>query len=475
VGHGERRPGQPVSGERGTVSAIRERTDAGLGPDAEGRRPRVVVVGGGFGGLAVVKALREQPLDVLLVDQHNYHLFTPLLYQVASALLDPSEVAHPARAILRGQRNVRFHLGSVRSVDLQARQIVLDDRRIDYDYLALAAGSVNDYFGNGPLRRRTYALKDLEQALTLRYRILEQFERASATSDPDLRRRLMSFAVVGAGPTGVEYAGALSELIRLVMRRDFPELDTATVRILLIDGAPQVLGAFRPRLQRAAAHALAHKGITLVLDSLVQDVQDDRVHLTSGRAVEAGTVIWTAGVRGSDLGRTLGVDLARADRVPVEPSLQLAGHPEVFVVGDMAAALDEGQPLPMLSPVAMQQGAWAARNIVALCAGRSPAAFSYRDRGIMATIGRNQAVAEIGPFRFSGRLAWFVWLFVHLALIIGFRNRVVALVDWAGDYFFYDRPVRLITWPSAGAGLSRVRREDAILGGDEPSTRMPIP
>lgn len=444
--------------------------------------PRVVVVGAGFAGLTAVKGLRDQSVQVVLVDQHNYHLFTPLLYQVASSLLDPSEIAHPVRAILRGARNVHARLGQVRSVDLAAHQVVLDYARIRYDYLVLAAGSINDYFGNDALGAHTYGLKDLDQALSLRYRVLEQFERATATPDRDLRRRLMTFAVVGAGPTGVEYAGALSELIRLVLRKDFPELDMDEVGLLLIDGEPHVLGAFHPRLRRAAARALKAGGITLVLGALVRGVEDDCVHLHDGRDLAVGTVIWTAGVRGAPLGASLGLELARGGRVPVEPTLQLPGHPDVFVVGDLAAAVQDGTALPMLSPVAMQEGAAAARNILALARGRPPEPFRYRNRGTMATVGRNQAVAEIGPLRFGGRPAWFAWLFVHLVLIIGFRNRLVALMDWAVDYFFYDRPVRLIAgatpavrWPlpddqrGTGQAAGSMRRAGASVSpGREP-------
>ncbi len=410
-------------------------------------RPQVVVVGAGFAGLAAVKVLRGRPVDVLLLDQHNYHLFTPLLYQVASALLDPSEIAHPVRAILRGSQNLRFALATVRAVDLGAKQLVLDGGRVGFDYLFLAAGSVNDYFGTDAIASRTHGLKDLEQALTLRYRILEQFEAAALTTDAETRSRLLSFAVIGAGPTGVEYAGALSELVRLVLRKDFPELDTRAVRIFLIDALPHVLHPFRPRLRRAAARALAGKGIALVLDAAVENVGEDGVRLRDGRRLEAGTVIWTAGVRASAVGASLGVRLERSGRIPVQPTLQLPDHAEVFVAGDLAAATEDGRPLPMLSPVAIQEGTHAARNVLALAEGRPARPFRYRNRGIMATIGRNQAVAELGPFRFSGRAAWIVWLFVHLALIVGFRNRIVALLDWAEDYFFYDRPVRLIARP----------------------------
>jgi NADH dehydrogenase len=412
-------------------------------------KPLVVVVGAGFGGLAAVKALRKAPVDVLLVDQHNYHLFTPLLYQVASALLDPSEIAYPTRALARKKKNARFRLATVRSIDLENRRIVLDGGALAYDYLILAAGSVNDYFGNAALEQRTYPLKSLDQALALRYHILEQFERASAATDPQVRRRLMSFAIVGGGPTGVEYAGALTELVHLVLRKDFPELDIGEARIVLIDGLPLVLPEFRERLRKAAGRALTRKGVTLELGTFVSGVDEDGVHLRDGRTVEAGTVVWTAGVRASDLTRTLGIDLTKRGQVRVSGTLQVPGHPEVFAIGDLAVVETDGKPLPMVSPVAIQEGDRAARNVIAMVEGRALEPFRYRNRGIMATIGRNQAVAEIGPFRLSGFVAWLVWLFVHLALLIGFRNRLAALLNWGVDYFFYDRPVRLIARVSA--------------------------
>lgn len=416
-----------------------------MGSDRSTSAPRVIVVGAGFGGLAAVKALSKAPVDVLLVDQHNFHLFTPLLYQVASSLLDPSQIAYPTRALARRLKNARFRLGTVRSVDLEKRLVVVDDEELAYDYLILAAGSVNDYFGNDSIAARTFPLKSLDQALTLRYHILGQFEHASATTDPAERRRLMSFAIVGGGPTGVEYAGALSELIHLVLRKDFPELDMSEVRIVLIDGQSLLLPEFRVASRKAAGQALARKQVTLSLAALVTEVDAAGVHLADGRVIEAGTVVWTAGVRAADLTRTLGLDLGRRGQVPVLPTLQVRGHPEVFAIGDLAAVPIDGKPLPMVSPVAIQEGDQAARNVIAALEGRPLSPFKYHNRGIMATIGRNQAVAELGPLRFTGFLAWLVWLFVHLALLIGFRNRIMALLSWGIDYFFYDRPVRLIT------------------------------
>ncbi len=415
-----------------------------------------MVVGAGFAGLAAVRALGKVAVEVVLVDQHNFHLFTPLAYQVASALLDPSEIAHPVRGIVRGQGNVRFRLGTAAGVDLDARELELEDGRLPYDYLVLAAGSVTDFFGNDTLREHAYPLKDLQDALDLRYRVLEQFETASVTPDPVLRRRLLTFAVVGGGPTGVEYAGALSELIRLVLRGDFPELDVDDVRIYLLEGADRILGAFERRLARAASRILRRKGIAVVPRALVAEVGDGIIRLSDGRELEAGTVVWTAGVRGSELARTLGRPLGRAGRVPVAPTLRLPGSREVFVIGDMAELSDRasgGAPLPMLAPVAIQEGTYAGRAIAGLLEGRDPEPFRYRDRGTMATIGRNAAVAQIGRLRFAGRLAWLAWLFVHLAQIIGFRNRLVVLVNWAWDYFFYDRPIRLMASSARGAAV----------------------
>ena len=410
-------------------------------------RPLVAVVGGGFAGLSAVKALRKTPVDVVLIDSHNYHLFTPLLYQVASALLDPSEIAHSARAIVRGQKNVHPRMATVSSVDLDARRLSFEDGdQLRYDYLILAAGSVSNYYGNEDLRRETFPLKNLTDALALRYRVLERFELASATTDPVQRARLMRFAIVGGGATGVELAGALSELVRLVLHMDFPELDMSETRIILVNADNEVLEGFHPGLRRAAARALKRKGVDLILGARVLGLDNDgRVRLTDDRSVDAGTVIWTAGVKAAELGTALGVPLTSGGRVPVEPTLQVKDHREVFVAGDLAAVRDKGVILPMLSPVAIQEGRQAARNVAALVEGRPLAQFHYRNLGTMATIGRNQAVAELGPLRLHGFPAWLTWLFVHLILIIGFRNRLIALLDWAIDYLFYDRPVRLIT------------------------------
>lgn len=408
-------------------------------------RARVAIVGAGFAGLSAARALRHVAADVTLIDQHNYHLFTPLTYQVASAMLDPAEVAHPVRAIVRDQRNVRFRLGHVRGVDLARRTVDLDDGRIEYDYLVLAAGSVTDFFGNASVARNAFPLKDLADALELRRQVLGQFERATWTRDPAARRALLTFAVAGAGPTGVEYAGALAELVRLALSRDYPEVNPREVTIVLLDGADRVLGTFAPGLSTTAARELRRLGVRLELGTLVSRVESGRVRLADGRALAAATVVWAAGVRAAPLAHALEADRGHGDRLRVLPTLQLPKHPEVFVVGDMAEVVGPRGVLPMLSPVAIQEGRQAGRNVEALIAGRSPRPFRYVDRGTMATIGRSAAVAEIGPLRLRGRLAWWLWLSVHIALLIGFRDRVVVLLNWAWAYVFYDRPIRLMT------------------------------
>jgi NADH dehydrogenase len=386
--------------------------------------------------------LRRVPVDVLLIDQHNYHLFTPLLYEVASALLNPSEIAHPVRAILRRTPNAEFRLGRVTGVDLARRVVVVAGARISYQYLVLAAGSVNNYFGGVSLAERSLGLKDLEAALALRSHLLLQFERASVTPDPEERKKLLTFAVVGAGPTGIEFAGALSELIGLVLRRDFPHLDLSRVEILLIEASDRILSAFAPGLQRAAMRRIQRKGIRVLLQALVREVGDGVLRLQDGRAIPTETVIWTAGVCAPALTATLGQPLGRAGRLLVEPTLQLRAHAEVYALGDLAEI--DGYALPQLAPVAIQQGRWVGHNIARQVHGAAPLPFRYRDKGIMATIGRNAAVVQIGPIRMEGFVGWVIWLFVHLLMIVSFRSRLVVLLNWAWDYFLYDRPIRLI-------------------------------
>jgi NADH dehydrogenase len=402
------------------------------------------VVGAGFGGLATVRGLRGAAVDVLLVDQHNYHLFQPLLYQVASALLDPAEVAYPTRSILHHQANADFRLGRVINVDLASRRVETDRGPLSYDYLVLAAGSVDHFFGNASLEERTHGLKSLGAALDLRNHVLRCFEEAQWTGDPVTRRRLLSFAIVGAGPTGVEYAGALSELIRLALRRDFPQLDLGGVRVHLVEAAGDVLAPFAQSLRASARRRLASMGVEVHLNAPVREVREDGIVLGDGEWLEASTVVWCGGVRASEVGKLPGVQLGRSGRIVVKPTLQLPGHAEVFVIGDMAEVRAGKTTLPMLAPVAIQAGEHAARNVLALCRGELPQRFRYRDRGIMATIGRNAGVAQLGPLHLAGFAGWVTWIFVHLALLIGFRNRLVTLVNWGWEYVLRERPIRII-------------------------------
>jgi NADH dehydrogenase len=403
-----------------------------------------VIAGAGFGGLTCARALKRAPVDVLIIDRNNYHLFTPLLYQVASALLDPGEIARPVRSLVRPFANVDFKQAEVTGADLVGRRLLTDRGEITYDYLVLATGSQSDYFGNASLARHAFGLKDLEEGLALRNRILSQFESSRWSTDAAERRVLLTFAVVGAGPTGVELAGSLAELIHLVLRNDYRDLILDEVRVLLIEAGGAPLGAFVPALREAARKSLEEKGVEVMLGAKVESVDEGSIKLVGGREIAAGTVIWTAGVRASDLGAALGIELGRQARVKVETTLQVPGHPAAFVIGDLAGAIGGGAPLPMLIPVAMQEGKQVGATIAELVRNGGAKAFRYKDPGIMATIGRNSAVAELGAVRLSGFLGWLMWLGVHLVNVISFRSRLVVLVNWAWEYLFYDRPIRLI-------------------------------
>jgi NADH dehydrogenase len=403
-----------------------------------------VIAGAGFGGLTCARALRHVPVDVLLIDRNNYHLFTPLLYQVASALLDPGEIARPVRELIRPLANAEFRQAQVTGADLDRRVLMTDRGPLPYDYLVLATGSQSDYFGNASLARHAFGLKDLDEGLALRNRILSQFEASRWVPEASIRRAMLTFAVVGAGPTGVELAGSISELIHLVLRKDYRDLDVGEVRVLLLEAAAAPLGTFVPALREAARKSLAKKGVELRLGAKVDSVTDDSIRLAGGEEIAAGTIIWTAGVRASDVGTAIGAQLGRQARVKVDATLQLTGHPVVFVIGDLAGATDGGAQLPMLIPVAMQEGRHVAATIAELVRNGGAKAFRYKDPGIMATIGRNSAVAELGAVHLSGFLGWSMWLAVHLVNVISFRSRILVLVNWAWDYLFYDRPIRLI-------------------------------
>lgn len=408
--------------------------------------PRVVIVGAGFGGLKLARRLRRAPVRITLVDRNNYHLFQPLLYQVATAGLSPSDIAHPVRKIFQRQGNLRFLLAEATGVDHAGRLLLTSSGPIPYDYLVLAPGGETSYFGNEKLAAQAFGLKALEDAVCIRNHVLHLFELASQTTDPAQRQAWLTFVVVGGGPTGVECAGALSELIRLVLLKDFPELSWRDVRVLLLEARDQLLTMLPPRLGELARVELERKRITVRMGVRVSAFDGRLVDLSDGTRLPACTLIWAAGVRSARWLDRLGLPQDRAGRILVTPTLNVEGRSDLYVIGDAAAlAGADGEPLPMVAPVAIQQADTVADNLLRHLAGQAPQPFVYRHPGTMATIGRNHAVAAFGRLNVSGFLAWLIWLSAHIVFLIGFRNRVVVLINWAWDYFFYDRAVRLIT------------------------------
>jgi len=407
--------------------------------------PTVVIVGAGFGGLNAARALRRAPVQVVLVDRNNYHLFQPLLYQVATAGLEPEEIARPARAILRGQKNFDFRMVDVTRVDFAAKRLETSAGPISYDFLVLAPGGETNFFGLESMQRHGLGLKDIPDAIEIRNHVLTCFEQAMLEPDPEKRRTLLTFIVVGGGPTGVEMAGALSELIRLVLVKDYPRLNIKDVRILLLEATDTLLAAMPERLREAAVKTLWRKWIDVRFGAQVADYDGKQIRLKSGEIIPAQTVIWAAGVRASPLNATLGVAPGRQGRIPVEPTLQIPGHPDVFIIGDAAYLEQDGEPLPMVAPVAIQMGQFVARNIKRQARGQALESFRYRDQGTLATIGRNAAVANVYGIKATGFVAWVMWLGIHIIQLIGFRNKLFVLINWAWDYFFYERAARLIT------------------------------
>jgi NADH dehydrogenase len=414
-------------------------------------RARVVIVGGGFGGLQAAKALADAPVQVILVDRRNHHLFQPLLYQVATAALSPADIAQPIRSVLRGQANAEVLLADVDAIDVVAREVVLDDDagRLPYDYLILAAGANHAYFGHDEWAPNAPGLKTLEDALDIRRRILTSFEEAEREPDAARRRALMTFVVVGGGPTGVEMAGAIAEIARFSLARDFRHIDTRDAKVILIEASTQLLAAFPGRLSRHALRELKRLGVEVRFDKPVTAIAPGAVTV-GDEIIPANTIVWAAGVQASPLARSLGVELDRAGRVLVNPDLTVPGHPEIFVIGDMALLKDaRGRSLPGVAQVAMQQGKWAAANILRAIEGKPARAFRYRDLGNMATIGRNSAVADIRGLRLTGFVAWLAWAVVHILSLIGFRNRVLVGLQWLWDYLTLQRGARLITGVAA--------------------------
>ncbi|MGA2794145.1 MAG: NAD(P)/FAD-dependent oxidoreductase [Roseiarcus sp.] len=411
----------------------------------EGVRLRIVIVGAGFGGLAAAKALAKAPVDVTVIDQHNYHLFQPLLYQVATAGLSPADIASPIRSVLARQRNTTVILAEVSGVDLERKQVVAEDRRVGYDFLVLATGARHAYFGHDDWARHAPGLKRIDDATYLRRRILLAFEKAESETDAQRRRSLLNFVVVGGGPTGVEMAGAIAELARKALKSDFRTIDPGSARIILVEAAPRLLTPFDPRLSEAARQSLERLGVEVRLGAAVTDCDADGIAIGAER-IAAATIVWGAGVMASAAGLWLGAKTDRAGRVEVLPDLSLPGHPEVFVIGDTALAKSsDGKPLPGIAPVAKQQGAYVARLLIDRLRGRATPPFRYRDFGILATIGRKHAVVQMGPLRLSGSFAWLLWCFAHIYFLIGFRNRLAVVMNWVWNYLTFQRGTRLIT------------------------------
>jgi len=418
---------------------------------------KVVIVGGGFGGLTAAQTLKGADVDVTLIDRRNFHLFQPLLYQVATGGLSPANIAAPLRSVLRKQRNCRVVLDEVTGFDISGRAVICRDERIPFDSLIIAAGATNNYFGKAEWEKHAPGLKTVEEATEIRRRILSAFEEAERHPDGPNRERYTTFVVVGGGATGVEMAGAISELAHHTLRKDFRNLDTAKSRILLVEGSNRILEAFPEKLSRKGEKALQRMGVEVWTSSKARDIQADHVMIErDGKQlrVETATVVWGAGVRASPLGKMIadatGATVDRGGRVVVQPDLTIPGHPNIYIVGDMAAAVSDGRPVPGVATGAIEEGKFAAKAIVKRLAGKPDVgAFRYWDKGSMATIGRNAAVAQVGWLKLTGFIAWLAWLFVHITYLISFSNRVMVLFQWFWNYVTRNRSARLITGTDA--------------------------
>jgi NADH dehydrogenase len=408
-------------------------------------KPRVVIVGSGFGGLEAAKKLACKDVQVTVIDRTNYHLFQPLLYQVATAALSPADIAAPVRAVLSKCKNVEVILAEVESVDVDAKKVKTVDLEIDYDYLILATGARHSYFGHDEWEKLAPGLKSLEDAIELRRRILLAFEHAEKTTDEAARRAALNFVIIGGGPTGVEMAGAIAEISRHTLAKDFRHIDPSQARVILIEGEPRLLAAYPEDLSASARKQLEDLGVEVRTGARATKLSEEGVQV-NGEFIPCRVKIWAAGNTASFVGKTLGAPVDRVGRVIVNDDLTVPGHPEVQVIGDLANFPHQtGKPLPGISPVAMQEGRHAARNVLAMIQGRKPQPFRYWDKGTMATIGRNKAVADLKFMHLSGLPAWLAWLFVHVVFLVGFRNRLVVLFQWAWAYLTFDKGARLIT------------------------------
>lgn len=408
--------------------------------------PHIVIIGAGFAGLETARGLAKARARITLIDKNNHHLFQPLLYQVAVAGLLPSQIAQPIRTIFRKQKNLNFQMGEVTAINFDKKFIKLNGSAIAYDYLVIAVGGRTNFFGFDAIEKHGLQLKDLETAVNTRNHLLKMFEQASHEGDAEKRKAMLTFIIVGGGATGVETAGMLAELIEHVMVKDYPRLNLGDARVIMLEAGPNLINAYPDELRKATLKLLQGKKVDVRLNTKLLDYNGQRVALEDGSEIETQTLIWTAGVKAAAIVDSLNVEKASGGRVRVTPTLQLPLFPETFVIGDAAFAPDEkGTPLPMVSTVAIQQGQFTAKSILNLINGKSLKPFHYNDPGLLATVGRNAAVARIWGISFSGFIAWMIWVFLHIYRIIGFRNRILVMFNWAWDYFFYDNQVRLIT------------------------------
>ena len=416
----------------------------------ERRRPRVVIIGGGFGGLYAARALRRDDVDVLVLDRTNHHLFQPLLYQVATATLAPTDITAPIRWLLRNHERATVLMEEVTHIDVERRQVTTrQGSEHEYDYLVVGTGARHAYFAHPEWEPLAPGLKSIDDAVEIRRRVLTAFERAEATDDPEERAAWLTFVVVGGGPTGVELAGMLPTIARRAFRHDFRRIDPAETRVVLLEGGPRILPTYPDSLSEHARRDLTNIGVDVRTGALASDVGPHHV-MVGGERIHAHTILWAAGNAASPLGKDLGAALDRAGRVQVEPDLSVPGHREIFVIGDLAAATTNGKPVPGVAPAAMQMGTLAAKNIRRDLEQRAREPFHYRNKGDLATIGRYRAIAKVGPLELTGVLAWWFWLFLHIMYLAGFRNRASVLVEWAYSYFTYERGARLITGTSVG-------------------------
>jgi NADH:ubiquinone reductase (H+-translocating) len=413
-------------------------------------RKRIIVIGGGFAGLWAVRQLARDPHDITLIDRSNHHLFQPLLYQVATAGLAAPSISAPLRHILRDQANVTVLMHEVHGIDAAAREVDVGDRKLPFDYLLVASGATHAYFGRDHWARHAPSLKTLDDAFLIRKRILSAFEQAEAATTDEERAACLTFAVVGAGPTGAELAGTLAEIARHTLTNEFRRIDPRKARVLLVEGGPRVLAALDEKLSEKARQQLVKLGVDVRTGTPVSEIGEGFLQVGPER-IAARTVIWAAGVAASPLGKFLGAELDRAGRVKVLPDLSVPGHPHIFVAGDLASIESRGKPVPGVAPAAKQMGRLVAQNIRARIAGRGTEVFQYIDYGALATIGRHSAVAQLPNLRFSGIFAWWFWLFLHIYFLIGFRSRLIVLINWAWSYFTYARGARIILGAGNGS------------------------